>query len=496
MSFQILNYSFANKDIKLSNANSLFNNNHCFTILTGKNGVGKSRLLVSIVSKYLKNKNSNELENIYEPNKIIAISNIKTDKFPIRRNESDRYYYFGNKSGFPNRGLDRFFIFKNLLINSDINKKSISQTFQYLGFTSIVGISFSATRSSYLNTSDQFDKYLEIFEIYYNFFKKTLSSIVFENFKMAFSIAMSHKADSYNKYSTEKIYAEEYTEYNRNGINRISSLPLSITDKIKKTLNRDDLLLLDCIYKLHSQGQKITLDIFDRIVSIFSKDIDYISRNNKFTYSFEDNNASFILEDFIFLLKMDIVRITNFELFSTNSKNPIRFIDLSSGQQSLFNILLGIAAVIEDNSLICIDEPEVNLHPEWQTEFIIKLQTIFDHVKGCHFIIATHSPQIVSGLKTDSGYVVDLENNILHSSVEYSKKSADYQLAKIFDAPGYNNEYIIKICLYLLSKIKDNTAFDKSDFINLSELHGFQSSLKTDDPVYYLVKEVISLSEV
>ena len=46
MSFQILNYSFANKDIKLSHSNAFLNNNHCFTILTGKNGVGKSRLLV------------------------------------------------------------------------------------------------------------------------------------------------------------------------------------------------------------------------------------------------------------------------------------------------------------------------------------------------------------------------------------------------------------------------------------------------------------------
>jgi len=46
----------------------------------------------SIVSKYLKDKNSNDLKKIDEPNKIIAISNIKTDKFPIRRNDSDRYY--------------------------------------------------------------------------------------------------------------------------------------------------------------------------------------------------------------------------------------------------------------------------------------------------------------------------------------------------------------------------------------------------------------------
>ena len=198
-------------------------------------------------------------------------------------------YYFGNKSGLPNRDLDRFFIFKNLLINSDINKKSISQTFQYLGFTSIVKILFSVRRSSYLNTSDQFDKYLEVFEIYHSFFKKTLSSNMFENFKIAFSIAMNHKAESYNKYNTEEMYEDSYIQFNRNGINRISTLPITITDKIKKILNTEDLLLLDCIYKLHTQGQKITLDIFDRIVSLFSKDIDYISKNNQFTYNFNDN---------------------------------------------------------------------------------------------------------------------------------------------------------------------------------------------------------------
>ncbi|HCA5041393.1 TPA: ATP-binding protein, partial [Acinetobacter baumannii] len=204
------------------------------------------------------------------------------------------------------------------------------------------------------------------------------------------------------------------------------------------------------------------------------------------------------------LIELDFIRIQEVYLYKNitiedsfvneDSLEEVNFNDISSGQQSLFNIFFGISSVIDNNSLICIDEPEVNLHPSWQTELILKLQSIFKNYTGCHFIIATHSPQIVSGLKSDHGYVVDLENNITYESKEYSTRSADFQLAKIFNSPGYNNEYIIKICLYILSKIKDKENLNNNDISNLNDLKIFSSTLRTDDPVYYLVKEVISLT--
>ncbi|MWT62345.1 AAA family ATPase, partial [Escherichia coli] len=84
---------------------------------------------------------------------------------------------------------------------------------------------------------------------------------------------------------------------------------------------------------------------------------------------------------------------------------PFSINDASSGQQCMLLNILGIASSIEDNALILIDEPEISLHPEWQENYIQLLIDSFTHVKGCHFIIATHSPQIVAKLKNKNCFV-------------------------------------------------------------------------------------------
>jgi hypothetical protein len=275
-----------------------------------------------------------------------------------------------------------------------------------------------------------------------------------------------------------------------------------------KNLSRNRKKFLNLLYYIFERS--IELPTLNELKVIYNL---YLSKENVFDYYLTisiDLNANKIeygqlsKNEFNILSKYGLIgintiylkKLKNLSEFFYTSEEFVSFYSLSSGQKSIINTLLGISSVIENNSLICIDEPEISLHPEWQEEIIQKLQEVFIEKTGCHFVIATHSPQVVSGLKSENGYILDLENNILHKSTEYFKKSADYQLAKLFNAPGYNNEYIIKTCLYLLSKIKDNAVFDKIDFSNISELKTFQHALKPDDPVYYLVKEVISLSEV
>lgn len=493
MSFQINNFEFSNKNIVLSYENNNLKKDHCFTILTGKNGIGKSRLLVSIVSKYLRDQNSTTLKNTIEPNKIIAISNIKTDKFPIKRNKSDKYYYIGNKSNNSFQNTDRYSIFKNLLINPNINEESVSQTFNYLGFNSIVRISFSIAKIIYTSSSNQIEKYLEIFSMYNNLFEETLPTNIFDNLSSTLSAAMRYKANSYYKYSKNSYIENNNTEflYSENIRNKNNEIPDIVIKDIKNELNQNEISLLNCIYKLHNQGYNITPEKFCKIVNIIL-DLDFFKKNLTFFHNFNYINNSKGFNDILFLLELDLFTITDFWLAPIGSNNELRFNDLSSGQQSLFNILLGISGVIEDNSLICIDEPEVNLHPEWQNEFILKLQNIFNHFKGCHFIIATHSPQIVSGLTSSNGFVVDLENNITYSAEKHSKRSADFQLAKIFNTPGYNNEYILKLCFHLLSIIKEDKEPTQEDLKLLQDLDIFKKNLNLDDPSLYLIKQVQS----
>ncbi|MDV7458264.1 AAA family ATPase [Acinetobacter baumannii] len=488
MSFKIHNFLFKNQTIKLSNYQNS-NKEHIFTIITGKNGVGKTQLLTSIVADYLKNDINMVKPDFSSPRKIIAVSNIKYDNFPIRKKTSKNYYYIGNRPTITGLYMnDRYHVFKNLICNENSNIKNICEAFNYLGFNTEVQIKFRTISPTSSNNA-QISEYANLYEKYSNYFKEDNYTASISNF---FERFFDYKFENYKK-NNQKYIIE--IEDEKNNSNYTSSFNYSNEIKFNlKNLSRSNILFLDLLYKLDGLEGHVKKDDYFRLSSIVHNNkIEILFKN--IYYDFRKQDYSPLDSDLLFLLNYNLLRINSVYLNTKDGNKNINFTNLSSGQQSLFNIFLGISGVIDNNSLICIDEPEVNLHPEWQTEFILKLQNIFNHISGCHFLIATHSPQIVAGLKSENGYVLDLESNILHNSIDYYKKSADYQLAKLFNAPGYNNEYIIKICLFLLSKIKEQTNFDKNDLLNLSELKDFQNLLKVDDPVYHLVKEVIFLSE-
>nr|WP_321280735.1 AAA family ATPase [uncultured Vibrio sp.] len=77
----------------------------------------------------------------------------------------------------------------------------------------------------------------------------------------------------------------------------------------------------------------------------------------------------------------------------------VRAINIASGIKSvsILNLLLG-SGQISTRTLIVIDEPEVNLHPEWQVEYA---KVIADLVRvGVTVIITTHSPYMIDAFKT------------------------------------------------------------------------------------------------
>lgn len=159
----------------------------------------------------------------------------------------------------------------------------------------------------------------------------------------------------------------------------------------------------------------------------------------------------------------------------------------------MLTIMLGIAGSIRNGSLICIDEPEISLHPQWQSSIVKQLQEVFSDYHGCHFIIATHSPQLVSGLATESGYVLNLEEKKLYHSYEYAKRSADFQLAEIFHSPGQNNEYLLRITLLLLTKITRRDKLDQEDEATIQKLFSIKSKMSDTDPVYHLIRQLEAL---
>lgn len=122
-----------------------------------------------------------------------------------------------------------------------------------------------------------------------------------------------------------------------------------------------------------------------------------------------------------------------------------------------------------------------------------QLQEVFANFSGCHFVIATHSPQIVSGLTSNNGYVLNLEEKELYHSFEYAKRSADFQLAEVFHTPGQNNEYLLRITLLLLTKLTRREELNSEDIETLATLVSLRKNMSNSDPVYHLIGQVEAL---
>ncbi len=113
--------------------------------------------------------------------------------------------------------------------------------------------------------------------------------------------------------------------------------------------------------------------------------------------------------------------------------------------------------------------------------------SMFSRFERCHFIIATHSPQIIAKLGDDNCYVLDLENNVLFDAKAMNKRSADFQLAKIFHTPGYKNEYLSRELLSALATLRSGAELGEERVGALRDAISLRSKLKSDDPVLQLV---------
>lgn len=104
----------------------------------------------------------------------------------------------------------------------------------------------------------------------------------------------------------------------------------------------------------------------------------------------------FDIEPRIFIRMIRRFSALQIEVHFRQGEGYIAASSLSAGQAMLISMIGRIAASIESNSLVLIDEPETGLHPNWQSAFIPLLKETFRNGSGSHFFIATHSPFLVA----------------------------------------------------------------------------------------------------
>lgn len=476
-----------------------------YTVIIGKNACGKSILLEGIIKSILDKKGDNFFsvsgQSQKTPRNIIAISTSRFDRFPENKNNLNNYLYLGNKNNYRSSTelVSESFtpLVSKLLRNVDTT--NFTSVFEYLGFLPEITVEFKLDVNLTNTKANKKDHGFE------NLFKANYDWI---DIKVNDNLNVIE-----NNISKNKKNIDAYSEYKK----QFSS----IKSEYIKTFKSVDILNFEKWFKHYIVYKNIsTTDIKrDTEKYIFWKNLSEKSsdfnKNSQLYYELgkfnqiSDKRNSISLSFFLgkttrvinhdlmvilSLLEKKLVKITNIKLkYKETTCEAINLSSASSGQQCALSIIIGIASAIENDSLICIDEPEISLHPQWQLDFINMLQKTFSSFSGCHFIIATHSPQIVSGLNSENGFVCLLETKETFKSNSFSKMSADYQLAEVFNSPGFRNEYLTRVCIKYCSILTTQNEISEKESAEIDGIISSQSSVSDEDPVYYLIEQLKSL---
>lgn len=107
----------------------------------------------------------------------------------------------------------------------------------------------------------------------------------------------------------------------------------------------------------------------------------------------EKNRFLDILED---LLRPSGKRINrevgDIEFFFGDDTSPHGYSDLSAGEKQLLLIMLTVFMQEGKESILIMDEPEISLHIDWQSQLITRIKEVNPN---CQIIISTHSPSVI-----------------------------------------------------------------------------------------------------
>ncbi|MGD9492083.1 MAG: AAA family ATPase [Bacteroidales bacterium] len=174
------------------------------------------------------------------------------------------------------------------------------------------------------------------------------------------------------------------------------------------------------------------------------------------------------LNDLIESVDISVIRHANSQYFPVNSNT------FSEGEKQDL-IVLGInELVLKENSLALFDEPDTYLHPQRQRDFIFELET---HISSSvnienDYIITSHSPNIVAGIKKENLFVF---KNGQTKEIPFSSygKNVESLLIDFFNVEGVRNKYVENLLREVqeLVKKKEFTSDNfKSKFNELKDI--------------------------
>lgn len=196
-----------------------------------------------------------------------------------------------------------------------------------------------------------------------------------------------------------------------------------------------------------NKGQVREYALFKNIISTFMKEINELEEEPIVYYS----------PQFSELAYKDV-----------NGEMPIS--KLSAGYQSLLWMIMDLAyrvcllnPELENKSqirgIVLIDEVDMHLHPKWQWNIIQALRTTFENVQ---FIIATHSPIVISATKDANLILLDEEQKVTYLPECYGYAVEDVLSFRQESVPRPKK---VKVLIDQINEFVDNEEFDAAETV-------------------------------
>lgn len=428
------------------------------SVIIGKNGIGKSRLLrllsdifVDLKARqgvgYLRDTKSNYRYKVkYEfCNHIFEAGNYNwTLQFQIASGES-MFLSYSMKDGaqipFDELKLPTKIIASTMTVTDKFNSRS-SYYYRYKGIRNENNPNSTGTKTIVRKTVDAIIECLESKENYRSELRQLLTNLgLRDELFVTYSV---HYKDIFIKPDMSPDRLEEI--FDRPDIyfpNRKTRLWGSkYFESIRK--NREDL----------------------QVIANFLRGLcDKFSGNRYFhlSYNVMDPSSGFAMDGraIKLLSQMDILTYPSIHVHK--GVEDYLFEDSSSGETQLLCQFICVLSELSDYSLVFIDEPENSCHPEWQMAYVDWMKTIFKKYSTSHIIIATHSHFILTNLELDDSMVVSIgRKDGALKSVETANPYgwlSDEVLEEVMQMSNLKNKK------YLEAEMRFNKALDNDDFV-------------------------------
>lgn len=433
------------------------------TVLIGENGVRKSYMLRAILDsileimmekKYLTSGMTNSVELVRTPKKVFALSATPTDRFPSKPNANERlmtkynveqYSYIGPRTArnilSRNQSLDE--LIRNILRRPESIKDRgpfISDILEKIGLYKQFIIGLEPLPFS----TKKIDAFLE------ERLKYHPAGNSVDIFNQALDFLASKKGDLYRE--------------------QIESVALK---------------------KNNYRGVRVTAD---GEVPTFPFNI-YIDAENGSIKTSDDIST----EALAWGLQIGYIRARQIT-FRIGDKT-INQDQLSSGQWNLFSTMVSLTSSIESDSVVLVDEPENGLHPAWQRTFLSMFHQAISHAKGCHIVVATHSPLILSSLSPSHSDLITLlktedKNNIeARQEITPAGWDASVILQEKFELEDARSPDLTELVDEALRIISSGSA-DKSEKLQplLKKIMPYYTSLPEEDLGKSIISSIISIA--